>query len=161
MESYMRPRQKRFRIGSIALSLAMLLLGAAIDLTPQSATATLTIRVTGVRNNKGRIALALFQNEAGFPGDGSKAVRLQQAEIDAQTLSAQFVLEGVSYGQYAVSVFHDENRNGKLDKNFVGAPKEGYGASNNPRKRMGPPPFEQARFSLNQPAQSIDIKLMY
>ena len=139
----------------------MLLLGAAIDVTPQSATATLTIRVTGVRNNKGRIALALFQSEAGFPGDASKAVRLQQAEIDAQTRSAQFVLEGVPYGQYAVSVFHDENMNGKLDKNFVGAPKEGYGASNNPRKRMGPPPFEEARFSLNQPAQSIEIKLMY
>ena len=139
----------------------MLLLGAAIDVTPQSATATLTIRVTGVRNNKGRIALALFQSEAGFPGDASKAVRLQQAEIDAQTRSAQFVLEGVPYGQYAVSVFHDENMNGKLDKNFVGAPKEGYGASNNPQKRMGPPPFEEARFSLNQPAQSIEIKLMY
>ena len=139
----------------------MLLLGAAIDVTPQSATATLTIRVTGVRNNKGRIALALFQSEAGFPGDASKAVRLQQAEIDAQTRSAQFVLEGVPYGQYAVSVFHDENMNGRLDKNFVGAPKEGYGASNNPRKRMGPPPFEEARFSLNQSAQSIEIKLMY
>jgi uncharacterized protein (DUF2141 family) len=26
-------------------------------------------------------------------------------------------------------VRHDENMNGKLDKNFVGIPKEGYGAS--------------------------------
>jgi uncharacterized protein (DUF2141 family) len=51
--------------------------------------------------------------------------------------------------------------NGKLDKNFVGAPKEGYGASNNPRKRMGPPPFDEARFSLNQPQQLIEIKLIY
>ena len=157
----MKPRQEGSRIGSITLSLVMLLLGAAIDVMAQSATATLTIRVTGVRNTKGRIALALFASEAGFPGDASKAVRLQQAEINAQTLSAQFVLEGIPYGQYAVSVFHDENSNGKLDKNFVGAPKEGYGASNNPRKRMGPPPFEEARFSLNQPSQSIEIKLMY
>jgi hypothetical protein len=85
-------------------------------------------------------------------------VRLQQAEIEAQTRSAQFVLQGVPYGLYAVSVFHDENMNGKLDNNFVGAPKEGYGASNNPRKRMGPPPFDEAKFPLNQAAQSIEIK---
>jgi uncharacterized protein (DUF2141 family) len=157
----MRRRQAISRIGSIALSLVILLLGAAFDGEAQSETATLTIRVTGVRNNKGRIALALFQGEAGFPGDASKAVRSQQAEIEARTQSAQFVLQRVPYGQYAVSVFHDENTNGKLDKNFVGAPKEGYGASDNPRKRMGPPPFEEAKFSLNQPAQSIEIKLMY
>jgi uncharacterized protein (DUF2141 family) len=157
----MRRRQAISRIGSIALSLVILLLGTAFDGKAQSEIATLTIRVTGVRNNKGRIALALFQGEAGFPGDASKAVRSQQAEIEARTQSAQFVLQGVPYGQYAVSVFHDENMNGKLDKNFVGAPKEGYGASNNPRKRMGPPPFEEAKFSLNQPAQSIEIKLMY
>jgi uncharacterized protein (DUF2141 family) len=157
----MRRRQAISRIGSIALSLVILLLGAAFDGKAQSETATLTIRVTGVRNNKGRIALALFQGEAGFPGDASKAVHSQQAEIEAQTQSAQFVLQGVPYGQYAASVFHDENMNGKLDKNFVGAPKEGYGASNNPRKRMGPPPFEEAKFSLNQPARSIEIKLMY
>jgi uncharacterized protein (DUF2141 family) len=119
------------------------------------------VRVTGVRNHKGRIALALFRSEAGFPGDSSKAVRLQQAEIDARTQSAQFVLEEVPYGVYAASVFHDENMNGRLDKNLVGAPKEGYGASNNPRKRMGPPPFSEAYFRLDQPELSMEIKLIY
>ena len=157
----MKPRQAPPRFGSIVVILVVLLLGASTRLMSQPGTATLTIRVIGVRNNKGRIALALFQSEAGFPGDSSKAMRLQQAEIDAQTRSAQFILQGIPYGVYAVSVFHDENMNGKLDKNFVGAPKEGYGASNNPRKRMGPPPFSEASFSLNQPEQSIEIKLIY
>jgi uncharacterized protein (DUF2141 family) len=141
--------------------LATLILGVSAPLMAQSATATLTVRVTGARNSKGRVALALFQSEAGFPGDSSKAIRTQQAEIDPQARSAQFVLEGIPYGVYAMSVFHDENLNGKLDKNMVGAPKEGYGASNNPRKRMGPPPFDGAKFSLNQPEQSIEIKLIY
>ena len=36
-------------------------------------------------------------------------------------------------GTYAIAVFHDENANGKLDKNFLGIPCEGYGASNNVR----------------------------
>jgi len=63
-------------------------------------------------------------------------------------------------GIYAISVFHDENMNQKLDKNFVGVPKEGYGASNNPKKKMGPPTFEEANFQLNG-AQSLEIKLSY
>jgi uncharacterized protein (DUF2141 family) len=142
----------------IPLILSLLL---SLPVMAQSGTATVSVRVAGARNSKGRIALALFPSEAGFPGDSSKAIRTEQAEIDAQTRSAQFVLEGIPYGVYAVSVFHDENMNGKLDKNLVGAPKEGYGASNNPRKRMGPPPFDEAKFSLNHPEQSIEIKLIY
>src|ERR1700756_2632681 len=87
--------------------LVVLLLGLSMRLMPQSATTTITLRVTGVRNSKGRVALALFQSETGCPGDSTKAVRLPQAEIDAQSRSAQFVLQGVPYGEYAVSVFHD------------------------------------------------------
>ena len=157
----MRLSEAPSRLITTAAVLFVVLLGSSTQLMPQSGTAALTIRVTGARNNKGRIALALFQSEAGFPSDSSKAVRLQQADIDAQTNSAQFVLQGIPYGVYAVSVFHDENLNGKLDKNFVGAPKEGYGASNNPRKRMGPPPFSEASFAVNQPEKSVENKLMY
>jgi uncharacterized protein (DUF2141 family) len=91
--------------------------------------------------------VALFQNAEGFPADASKALRTQPAAIDPQTLSAQVVFTGIPQGVFAVMVFHDENRNGKLDKNFVGIPKEGYGASNNPAKKMRPPNFDEAKFS--------------
>jgi uncharacterized protein (DUF2141 family) len=157
----MRISQPRTALRSTMLTLVITLLMLSIQLTAQSGTATLTIRVTGARNARGRIALAVFRSQGGFPGDSSKAIWTQQADIGAQTRSAQFVLEAIPYGVYAVSVFHDENMNGKLDRNFVGAPKEGYGASNNPRKRMGPPPFDDAKFSLDRPEQSIEIKLIY
>jgi uncharacterized protein (DUF2141 family) len=160
MNMSMNTRRSWLDLGSRGIPLILSLL-LTLPILAQSGISSLTIRVTGARNNKGRIMLALFQSEAGFPGDSSKAVRLQQSEIDTQTRSAQFVFQGIPYGAYAVSVFHDENMNGKLDKNFVGAPKEGYGASNNPRKRMGPPPFDEAKFSVSQPEQSIEIKLIY
>jgi uncharacterized protein (DUF2141 family) len=35
--------------------------------------------------------------------------------------------DAVTPGDYAISVFHDENSNGKLDRNFMGMPKEGVG----------------------------------
>lgn len=119
------------------------------------------MQVTNARSSKGRIAIALFQEASGFPGDSSKALRLQRAVIDPAKLSSQFVFEGIPRGVYAVSVFHDENMNGKLDKNFMGVPREGYGFSNNPKKRMGPPSFEEAKFTLDQPEQSVVIGLTY
>jgi uncharacterized protein (DUF2141 family) len=43
----------------------------------------------------------------------------------------------------------------------MGIPKEGYGASNNPKKKMGPPSFEETKFQLNGTDQSLEIKLIY
>jgi uncharacterized protein (DUF2141 family) len=51
--------------------------------------------------------------------------------------------------------------NGKMDSNEMGIPIEGYGASNNPERRMGPPDPSEAKFTLNQPTSTIEIKLIY
>jgi len=125
-----------------------------------TATASLTVRVTGARNTKGKIRVALFRDGKGFPNDVSQAVHTKAADIDPQTLGAQVVFADLPVGIYAVSVFHDENMNEKLDKNFMGVPKEGYGASNNPKKKMGPPNFVETRFQLGAD-QSVEIGLMY
>jgi uncharacterized protein (DUF2141 family) len=125
-----------------------------------AAPSKLTIRIVGAKNGKGQIAIALFNGNAGFPGDKSKALRTLQTRIDSQTLSAQVTLDDLPHGVYAVSVFHDENMNGQLDKNVFGIPKEDYGASNNPNKSMGPPKFADAKFDLDQPEQMLEIKLL-
>jgi uncharacterized protein (DUF2141 family) len=122
--------------------------------------ATLEVRVTNARNATGIIRVALFSSADGFPGDTSKAVRVQGAQIDSKTLSSDIIFTGLPSGIYAVSLFHDENTNGRLDKNFIGIPKEGYGASNNPKKKMGPPRFDESSFSLSSD-QSVEIKLIY
>jgi len=121
----------------------------------------LAVHVTGARNAKGKIRVALFRDGKGFPNDPSQAVHTQGADIDPQTLSAQVVFADLRTGVYAVSVFHDENMNEKLDKNFMGVPKEGYGASGNPKKKMGPPNFDEAKFQLGVAGQSVEIKLLY
>jgi uncharacterized protein (DUF2141 family) len=144
------------------LAVLALVVAALIYRVPaQSSTnATLTVRVIGARNAKGRIRVALFRSAEGFPGDASRAFRLQNAPIDPKTLGSQIVLADLPAGQYALSVFHDENLNEKLDKNLMGIPKEGYGASNNPGRKMRAPTFEEARFS-QQTDQSLEIKLIY
>jgi uncharacterized protein (DUF2141 family) len=152
------PRFRGRPISSFFVALSLLFATLLLAQTPNSA--TLTIRIANARNANGVVRIALFQTAEGFPGDASKALRTQPAKIDPQTLTAQTVFSGIPQGTYAVMVFHDENGNGKLDKNMVGIPKEGYGASNNPAKRMRPPTFDETRFSLNSD-QTIEIRLLY
>jgi uncharacterized protein (DUF2141 family) len=120
---------------------------------PQEATSTLTVRIEGLRNAKGNIYLKLSRD--------SKAIETRKVEIDANTLTARTVFENLPRGAYAVSLIHDENRNEKLDTNFLGIPKEGYGFSNNPSKRMGMPKYDETTFALNQPQQAIQIHVIY
>src|SRR5438552_3406736 len=51
-------------------------------------------------------------------------------------------------GVYAVACFHDENGNGKLDTGLFGIPKEATAASNDAKGTMGPPKFNDAKFSF-------------
>lgn len=68
----------------------------------------------------------------------------------------------VPAGRYAISLFHDENGNGKLDRSLM-MPREGYGFSRNAPVRMGPPSFASAAFTLaSQPEhQSIRMRYMF
>jgi uncharacterized protein (DUF2141 family) len=68
----------------------------------------------------------------------------------------------VTPGTYAVIVFHDENQDGKLDKNFLGVPQEGYAASNSVRHLMSAPEFEEASFVVPAAAVTpIKVQVRY
>lgn len=140
--------RRRIKISRLALSSTILVFLLWVHFpslaAPTNDTATLTVRVTGARNTKGKIWVTVFRDAQGFPDDPSKAVRQQSVDIDPNTMSAQVTFKDLPQGTFAVSVLHDENGNGKMDKNFVGMPKEGYGASNNPKKKKRAPTFDEA-----------------
>ena len=125
------------------------------------APATLTVHVAGLRKAQGKVAISVYQEGRGFPDTPANALRRETVAIDATTLKAETVFRDLAPGVYAVAVLHDENENGKMDKNFVGIPKEGRGASNNPPPARRPPTFEEAKFTLSAPAQTLDITLVY
>jgi uncharacterized protein (DUF2141 family) len=116
---------------------------------------------SGFRNAEGKADALLFVRPNGFPDDDSKAVDTDEAPIDPKTMSAQIVFKGVPRGFAAVTVLHDENMNRKMDKNFIGIPKEGYGTSNNPRKASHNPSWDEAKFQVNRPQETIQIRLIY
>ena len=68
--------------------------------------------------------------------------------------------DNVPFGDYAIVVFHDENRDGEFNQNWMGMPKEGYGFSDNP-SALKKPVFEDAKFVVEQPVVELTIKLNY
>ncbi len=62
-------------------------------------------------------------------------------------------------GDYSLAIYHDRNDNGRLDRNFLGLPREPYGFSNGLRARFGPPSWRSAHFSVKEPAAEISICL--
>jgi uncharacterized protein (DUF2141 family) len=63
-------------------------------------------------------------------------------------------------GHYAAAAYHDENGNKKLDKNIFGAPTEPYGFSNDARRLMSAPSFDEARFEIrNNEESEIHIQI--
>jgi uncharacterized protein (DUF2141 family) len=147
----------------LGVSLAVVVLGgASAAQAPESAeTSTVIVNVTGFRNAKGNVDALLFVRPEGFPEHDSKAFDKDEVPIDPKTMSAQIVFKDVPRGVAAVTVLHDENMNRKIDKNFLGIPKEGYGTSNNPKKAMHNPSWDEARFPVNLPEVIVPIKLIY
>ncbi|HTV14223.1 MAG TPA: DUF2141 domain-containing protein [Acidobacteriaceae bacterium] len=119
---------------------------------------TLRIHVTGFRNNHGKAGGTIFASADGWPEQTSKAVVHGPFPIvDGQAME-EFHLPA---GKYAVAVIHDENSNHKLDRNFLGIPKEGFGFANNPRVALSAPSFAAAATQVSCPVTQIEVRLIY
>ena len=124
----------------------------------QPSRATLIVDVLQLRNDEGRVAVAVFNTEEAFP-DQERALRGKLSKISGKR--ARVTFKGLKPGTYAVAVLHDENENDEMDFNFVGMPLEGYGFSNDASAMFGPPSFEDAAFRLRGGRAKARIKARY
>ena len=111
------------------------------------------IRVSNVEATPGKLMLAVYDSPKTFMKDG-KQILSRSIEIN-QTGTVTFSIS-LPKGVYAFAVFQDENLDGKLNKNFVGMPKEAYGFSNS--DSMMPPDFDQAKVKVSQ-RTAVEINL--
>lgn len=123
----------------------------------QGQTAEITLNVTNIKEVKGNINFALFKSTDGFP-DSDRYFIAKSIPVEAKEFS--FVIKNVPADIYAISVYQDLNKDGVLNKNMFGIPKEPYGFSNNARGKMGPPKFEDAVLQLKYDMET-SIKLIH
>lgn len=140
------------------VSLLLTFASPAVPAGEQNAPATLTIRVTDLRNHKGNLIFGVFTSAAGFPDQQARSVNWQVKPADANVVVFTATLPP---GKYAAGVLHDENRNGRMDKNGLGIPLEGYGVTNNPKPRFRKATFEEARFTLPPQGATLTISIQY
>ncbi|MDX9848633.1 MAG: DUF2141 domain-containing protein [Tenuifilaceae bacterium] len=102
---------------------------------------TLTIEIHGLNNNNGHVLLELSNAKEAVVAGRTRNISNNRCII---------VIDSLKPGMYSFKFFHDENKNEKLDTNWLGIPKEGFGFSNNPSMNFGPPSFEKTIFELNE-----------
>lgn len=145
-------------LGTLSIvALALVLL--SISPSETSATYTLTVNVSGLRNSIGRVQFALYNEDGTIPDEEyKKCFRKTVGEIEQKASTVKFY--NIPKGMYAVNILHDENMNGKIDKGFI-MPVEGIGFSN--FKSIGltnRPNFKKASFYVSSNTTK-SIKIIY
>ena len=125
----------------------------------QSASYTLTVTAEGFHSDTGRAVVMLYDRPGTIPDKELKNYRLKKVvPIRHGTIRVRF--RHLKPGRYAVSLFHDENANGIIDKGLM-LPKEGVGLSNFRHVSLFHlPDFKQASLLLDQD-KTVDIHLIY
>jgi len=126
-----------------------------ILLSGRAFAADVTVEVSGIAAAKGDVVTGLCTAEEFL----KPCARRMVLSAEQGTVSTTFT--GVDPGRYAVQVFHDANRNGKLDTNSRSMPMEGYGFSNDATAEVGPPEFKDAAFELGAEHKNIRVRLSY
>lgn len=130
-------------------------------LATNSAFATeLKVTVNNIDVSRGGQILVLVFGREGFPIDHNQAM-FSQTQDSLQSMMV-FTFD-VDMDELAVKVLHDENRDGKLTKNWTGIyPKEGLGFSNDQKISLtGPPKYKPAKLSKEQYRHGIEILVSY
>ena len=136
---------------------SLLLVPLAPLLCGNTPSAELELSIGGLRNGKGALHICLTRQEAHFPDckrDPTAVVRTVPATAGPVRLG------GLAPGAYAVSVFHDENANRKLDT-LLAVPREGFGFSRNPVVRFGAPKFRQVVIDLGAGFSRQTVRMQY
>ncbi len=116
-------------------------------------TVSLEVNVSGFHSNKGQAYVALFNSSETFPSYGKQ---LKGKIVEISQLKCKVTFANLNSGSYAIAVYHDVNKNDKLDKNVLGMPTESYGFSNNARATFSAPSYQDAKVSCTKD-KSINI----
>ncbi len=118
--------------------------------------APVKLNFTQTMGKTGKVYFAVFNSSSQFPK--GKPVTSGSVSVAGER-EASFLVD-LPAGDYAVSIFLDENNNGKLDQNFIGIPTERFGFSNNPRILTGAPSYNDCLIRVLDQENDFTIRLI-
>lgn len=111
---------------------------------------------TQTLGKEGKIFFAVFDTSSEFP----KGTPVNSGSVATGGNREVSLTIDLPPGEYAVSVFLDENNNGKLDTNVIGIPRERFGFSNNPRILTGAPSYRDCAVRVLDQENDFEIRLL-
>jgi outer membrane protein len=104
---------------------------------------------------EGMVVFVLFDSANTF-GDLRAPVKVVKHTLDGRDF---YDIRDIPPGEYALLVYYDVNNNDRIDRNFIGIPREPIGFSNGYQPK-GPPSFNRAAFVLKEGmTRHFDVKL--
>lgn len=117
------------------------------------------VKITGIRSPKGKIILNVFKDNETYDDEKPcKKFVFDKKSLVNGTLTVKCELEP---GIYGITLVDDENENGKIDKNLIRMPKEGFGFSNFFMEKLKKPTFDDFKVDLKSPNNNVEIKVKY
>lgn len=132
------------------IKLILLLLLPVVSISAQ----TIEVTVTGIRSEKGQIAIGVFTDEESFRKEKAfLEPRVSKENLADGTMTFSLTLEP---GVYGLSVLDDENCDGLMEYRKLGLPKEGFGFSGYYHTGIKRPKFDDFSFTV---VQGLDMKI--
>lgn len=122
--------------------------------------ANLRVVATNVTSDQGKLYVWVYDKKDDWLSDRYRTQKSVAVAGNRQgdRITVELLLPA---GEYALSIFQDVNDDGKLERNFIGIPKEPAGLSNNLRPKFGPPKYRDAAFQVTVGAvteQKIELQ---
>jgi uncharacterized protein (DUF2141 family) len=122
--------------------------------------ANLRVVATNVKTDQGKLYVWVYDKKDDWLSDRYRTQKSVPVAGNRQgdKVTVELLLPA---GEYALSIFQDVNDDGKLERNFIGIPKEPAGLSNNLRPKFGPPKYKDAAFPVTVGAlteQKIELQ---
>lgn len=118
------------------------------------------VDISGIRAEKGQIVIGVFKDSETYLKEEPFVNKIFTKETGPDgEMSVQFSLEP---GVYGLCLLDDENNNGKMEYNFLGMPKEGFGFSDYYASGITKPKFESFKFTVTaDQIKKIAIRVRY
>ena len=116
----------------------------------------LTIKITNIEKVKGEIKIGIFNSGTNFLKEGA-AIKNYSVKVENNT--ALLTIKDLPKGEYAITMYHDQNSDNECNRNFIGIPKEPYGFSNNVKPKMSAPKYDECKFTFEE-NKTLNIKLI-
>ena len=131
-----------------------------INIKKTSVPILISVTIKDIKTPNGQILMGIYKDDVSFDKEiAYKNVQAFKTKISNGTLVVEVKLEP---GKYGISLMDDENFNGKMDYNFIGIPKEGFGFSNYYHTGLTKPKLKSFLFEVIENKNTkVEVKMKY